>query len=47
MSRLLEELEEALESGTGHGGKLTRQREEMPKALVTGNSPPVTYSCNV
>lgn len=47
MSRLLGELEEALESGTGHGDKLTRQQEEMPKALVTGNSVPVTYSCNV
>lgn len=47
MSRLLEEPEEALDSGTGHGGKLTRQQDEMPKALVTGNSEPVTYSCNV
>lgn len=31
-----------MESGTGHGGKLTRQQEEMPGALVTGNSAPVT-----
>lgn len=47
MSQLLGELEEALERGTGHGDKLTRQQEEMPKALITWNSVPVTYSCNV